>query len=238
MPCKRIAGGTSVFAASDRPTVIYASNRKLMFSNLNENDVSHIASFNSASFPDSLAIAKVCSGVEWRGGHSLGWPQYQGLVCKSMGDGPLQHCQLHYLHMPDSCHGHAHMISHVSSTACTQTTGRFSTEHAMALLGTLGHPQPAHVACARQLPWPCAHNLTRCSPTIYAWTHVCDLTGGVTDHRHSGRDPEAAHPASGPRGAAEAHHAPGGHPHLWSAHHRQHGEEKGPLLLGLTRRHL
>lgn len=32
-------GASHVFAASDRPTVIYASNRKLLFSNLNENDV-------------------------------------------------------------------------------------------------------------------------------------------------------------------------------------------------------
>jgi len=30
---------SSVFAASDRPTVVYSSNRKLMFSNLNENEV-------------------------------------------------------------------------------------------------------------------------------------------------------------------------------------------------------
>uniref|UniRef100_A0A7S3QK85 DNA damage-binding protein 1 n=1 Tax=Dunaliella tertiolecta TaxID=3047 RepID=A0A7S3QK85_DUNTE len=49
---------SSVFAASDRPTVIYSTNRKLMFSNLNENEVNHMASFNSASFPDSLALAK------------------------------------------------------------------------------------------------------------------------------------------------------------------------------------
>ncbi len=33
-------GGTSVFAASDRPTVVYSSNKKLLYSNLNENDVS------------------------------------------------------------------------------------------------------------------------------------------------------------------------------------------------------
>ncbi|KAF5831460.1 mono-functional DNA-alkylating methyl methanesulfonate N-term-domain-containing protein [Dunaliella salina] len=49
---------SSVFAASDRPTVIYSTNRKLMFSNLNENEVNYMASFNSASFPDSLALAK------------------------------------------------------------------------------------------------------------------------------------------------------------------------------------
>lgn len=50
-------GGTSVFAASDRPTVVYSSNKKLLYSNLNENDVLFLASFHSAPFPHSLAVA-------------------------------------------------------------------------------------------------------------------------------------------------------------------------------------
>ena len=29
----------NVFAASDRPTIIYSSNKKLLYSNLNENEV-------------------------------------------------------------------------------------------------------------------------------------------------------------------------------------------------------
>lgn len=33
-------GASHVFAASDRPTVIYSSNKKLVYSNLNENEVS------------------------------------------------------------------------------------------------------------------------------------------------------------------------------------------------------
>ncbi|TXG48061.1 hypothetical protein EZV62_027355 [Acer yangbiense] len=49
---------THVFAASDRPTVIYSSNKKLLYSNVNLKEVSHMCSFNSAAFPDSLAIAK------------------------------------------------------------------------------------------------------------------------------------------------------------------------------------
>ena len=32
-------GQSHVFAASDRPTVIYSNNRKLLYSNLNENEV-------------------------------------------------------------------------------------------------------------------------------------------------------------------------------------------------------
>ncbi|XP_076896669.1 DNA damage-binding protein 1-like [Bidens hawaiensis] len=47
-----------VFAASDRPTVIYSSNKKLLYSNVNLKEVSHMCPFNSAAFPDSLAIAK------------------------------------------------------------------------------------------------------------------------------------------------------------------------------------
>lgn len=32
------SGASHVFAASDRPTIIYSSNRKLLYSNLNENE--------------------------------------------------------------------------------------------------------------------------------------------------------------------------------------------------------
>ncbi|CAM8886889.1 unnamed protein product [Rhodiola kirilowii] len=49
---------THVFAASDRPTVIYSSNKKLLYSNVNLKEVGHMCPFNSAAFPDSLAIAK------------------------------------------------------------------------------------------------------------------------------------------------------------------------------------
>jgi len=53
-----VSNGTRhVFAASDRPTVIYYSNKKLLYSNLNENEVNFMTSFNSAGFPNSLAIA-------------------------------------------------------------------------------------------------------------------------------------------------------------------------------------
>ncbi|XP_048331269.1 DNA damage-binding protein 1a [Ziziphus jujuba] len=49
---------TYVFAASDRPTVIYSSNKKMLYSNVNLKEVSHMCPFSSAAFPDSLAIAK------------------------------------------------------------------------------------------------------------------------------------------------------------------------------------
>jgi len=43
---------TRVFAALDRPTVIYSSNKKLLYSNVNLKEVSHMCPFNSAAFPD------------------------------------------------------------------------------------------------------------------------------------------------------------------------------------------
>ncbi|CAK0750170.1 hypothetical protein CVIRNUC_001969 [Coccomyxa viridis] len=54
----RSNGVSHVFAASDRPTVIYSSNKKLHYSNVNEDEVNFMSSFNSSSFPDSLALSK------------------------------------------------------------------------------------------------------------------------------------------------------------------------------------
>ncbi|RVW98538.1 DNA damage-binding protein 1 [Vitis vinifera] len=51
---------THVFAASDRPTVIYSSNKKLLYSNVNLKEVSHMCPFNSAAFPDSSSIICFC----------------------------------------------------------------------------------------------------------------------------------------------------------------------------------
>eukprot|EP01114_Cavostelium_apophysatum_P022802 TRINITY_DN8377_c0_g1_i1.p1 TRINITY_DN8377_c0_g1~~TRINITY_DN8377_c0_g1_i1.p1 ORF type:complete len:965 (-),score=280.18 TRINITY_DN8377_c0_g1_i1:487-3381(-) len=50
-------GTTHVFAASDRPTVIYSSNKKLLYSNVNLKEVNYMSGFHSESFSDSLAIA-------------------------------------------------------------------------------------------------------------------------------------------------------------------------------------
>lgn len=48
---------TNVFACSDRPTVIYSSNHKLVFSNVNLKEVNYMCPLNSDGFPDSLALA-------------------------------------------------------------------------------------------------------------------------------------------------------------------------------------
>ncbi|KAF9437707.1 DNA damage-binding protein 1a [Entomortierella beljakovae] len=52
------AGGSSdhVFACSDRPTVIYSSNRKLLYSNVNLKQVTAVTPFNCGAFPGALAI--------------------------------------------------------------------------------------------------------------------------------------------------------------------------------------
>lgn len=46
-----------VFAACDRPTVIYSSNNKLLFSNVNTKEVNVMCSFDSEAFPECLALA-------------------------------------------------------------------------------------------------------------------------------------------------------------------------------------
>ncbi|XP_061415888.1 DNA damage-binding protein 1 [Lethenteron reissneri] len=48
---------TNVFACSDRPTVIYSSNHKLVFSNVNLKEVNYMCPLNSQGYPDSLALA-------------------------------------------------------------------------------------------------------------------------------------------------------------------------------------
>ncbi|GAB6033172.1 DNA damage-binding protein 1a [Chamberlinius hualienensis] len=53
----RTMSTTNVFACSDRPTVIYSSNHKLVFSNVNLREVNYMCPLNSDGFRDSLALA-------------------------------------------------------------------------------------------------------------------------------------------------------------------------------------
>lgn len=46
----------NIFACSDRPTVIYSSNNKLVFSNVNLKEVNHMCTLNSSGYPDSLIL--------------------------------------------------------------------------------------------------------------------------------------------------------------------------------------
>jgi DNA damage-binding protein 1 len=46
------ASSTNVFACSDRPTVIYSSNHKLVFSNVNLKEVNHMCSLHAEAYPD------------------------------------------------------------------------------------------------------------------------------------------------------------------------------------------
>ena len=48
---------SNIFACSDRPTVIYSSNHKLVFSNVNLKEVNHMCPLNAEAYPDSLALA-------------------------------------------------------------------------------------------------------------------------------------------------------------------------------------
>lgn len=56
---------TNVFACSDRPTVIYSSNHKLVFSNVNLKEVNYMCPLNSDGYPDRSACASPC--VTWGG---------------------------------------------------------------------------------------------------------------------------------------------------------------------------
>lgn len=49
-------GQEHIFAASDRPTIIYSNTDKLLYSNVNAKEVMLMCPFNGASFPDSLAL--------------------------------------------------------------------------------------------------------------------------------------------------------------------------------------
>jgi len=53
----RALSGSPYLAGSDRPTVIYSNNKKLIYSNVNLREVLHMCPFNSDAFPDSLALA-------------------------------------------------------------------------------------------------------------------------------------------------------------------------------------
>ena len=47
---------SNVFACSDRPTVIYSSNHKLVFSNVNLKEVGYMCPLNSEGYPDRWKI--------------------------------------------------------------------------------------------------------------------------------------------------------------------------------------
>ncbi|KAG2392717.1 hypothetical protein C9374_011442 [Naegleria lovaniensis] len=47
----------NVFATSEKPTIIYSRNQKLVYSNVNLGEVTDMCPFNHESFPDHLAIA-------------------------------------------------------------------------------------------------------------------------------------------------------------------------------------
>ncbi|KAG6419373.1 hypothetical protein SASPL_121593 [Salvia splendens] len=54
---------THVFAASDRPTVIYSSNKKLLYSYVNLKEVSYMCPFNTAAFPRQGIILVTISAL-------------------------------------------------------------------------------------------------------------------------------------------------------------------------------
>lgn len=58
-------GVDHVFAASDRPTVIYSSNKKLLYSNVNENEVLLLPGMLVASFQEYAHIGYIRPCILW-----------------------------------------------------------------------------------------------------------------------------------------------------------------------------
>lgn len=69
---------SNVFACSDRPTVIYSSNHKLVFSNVNLKEVNYMCPLNSEGYPDRSATRFV-------------------FICSFFGFGKFKHMQASFL---------------------------------------------------------------------------------------------------------------------------------------------
>ncbi|RYG56889.1 hypothetical protein EON66_01770 [archaeon] len=52
-----LQGQTHIFAACDRPTILHSTSRKLVYSNVNQRNVTYMTAFHSSAFPESLALA-------------------------------------------------------------------------------------------------------------------------------------------------------------------------------------
>ena len=50
-------GSTHIFAASDRPAVIYSKNKKILYSNVDVPEATCMGSFDAEAFPNSLVVA-------------------------------------------------------------------------------------------------------------------------------------------------------------------------------------
>ena len=54
----RMNGSPYVFAALDRPAVVHEHNGKLVFSPLNESNLTHLCTFSTEAFPGAIAMCK------------------------------------------------------------------------------------------------------------------------------------------------------------------------------------
>lgn len=54
----RMSGCPYVFAATDRPAVVHEHNSKLVYSPLNESNVSHLCTFSTEALPGAVAMCK------------------------------------------------------------------------------------------------------------------------------------------------------------------------------------
>lgn len=54
----RMNGSPYVFAALDRPAVVHEHNGKLVFSPLNESNLTHLCTFSTEALPGAIAMCK------------------------------------------------------------------------------------------------------------------------------------------------------------------------------------
>ena len=54
---------TNVFACSDRPTVIYSSNHKLVFSNVNLKEVNYMCPLHSEGYPNRYGLTTTSTSI-------------------------------------------------------------------------------------------------------------------------------------------------------------------------------
>lgn len=123
---------SNVFACSDRPTVIYSSNHKLVFSNVNLKEVNYMCPLNSEGYPDRSAARPCLTSLfhsfffTWLRNFALriNFLMFALLSLLSQsGSGQQQHADhRHYRRDPEAPHSHRSplRVSQVSTSAITE----------------------------------------------------------------------------------------------------------------------
>ncbi|KAL3248251.1 hypothetical protein MRX96_056658 [Rhipicephalus microplus] len=135
---------SNVFACSDRPTVIYSSNHKLVFSNVNLREVNHMCPLNSEGYPDSLALANDNTLLIG----TIDEIQKLHIRTVPLGELPRQVVLLFFLHFDTFVGSHtmnrleggarlAYRLFHIRSSCILQRTWRIAYQEATQTFGVI-----------------------------------------------------------------------------------------------------